>query len=86
VYADTPEQVEQDKAEPLAHDDEEAAHGWGDLRTWGIIFFLAGGLVVTTIIIMLLVGQGRLTDWNLGWPPTSPKVITVLPGSAPSPL
>jgi len=86
VIADSPEQIRQDKGEPLVHEDEETAHGWGDRRTWTILIGLAVWLVVSTLVILAIVGRGRLTRWNLGWPPTSPKVITLYPGPPPSGL
>ncbi len=86
VRAESLEQIEQDEAEPLVHEDEETAHGWGDRRTWFIIVGLAVWLIGTTIAVFFLVGQGTLTEWNLGWPPTSPKVIYLLPGPPPGAL
>lgn len=86
VRAESHEQIEQDQAEPLVHEDRETAHGFGDARTWFIIIGLAVWLIVTTVAVFFLVGQGRLTEWNLGWPPTSPKVISPLPAPPPSAL
>jgi len=53
--------------------DEVIDHGWGDLKTWMWIILLAGGLLITTLIVYHFVGQGMLTDWNLGYPPTAPN-------------
>lgn len=57
------------------HDDEFVDHSWGDLRSWMWIVLLCGGLIGGALICYHFVGQGMLTEWNLGYPPASPNFL-----------
>lgn len=60
---------------------EQAAvvdHGWGDFRTWAVIIGLSAFLVITTLIMYALIGKHTLQHWNLGYPATSPGMISPL--------
>lgn len=58
-----------------AHEDEFVDHGWGDLKSWVPIVALCGGLIIISLICYHFVGEGMLTEWNLGNPPTAPNFL-----------
>jgi hypothetical protein len=66
---------------PRDHDhDEFVDHGWGDLRSWSYIIALCAGLVILSLLAYYFIGQGMHTEWNLGYPPTSPNFLPPLFG------
>jgi hypothetical protein len=70
---------------PMTHHDHDehedfVDHGWGDFRSWSYIIALCAFLILLSLVCYHFVGQGMRTEWNLGYPPTSPNFLAPLFG------